>query len=507
MSHVDALWQDLLTSAILGTERRPPSLPSSRNLLGAILGQLDQSAPQHVVLQGAAALNLYRKAGRLPATFPANAVSPCAADEQARVSPAAAVQLATLLGGENKELIPEWLGLAAAASQRAPEELLPDLVDWGENNLDQLDLLLPVLGKRGRWLAKQLPWGENVAAAVLVETIPTESAGSVWQNERKMVRLLLLRRQRRTNPALARQLVASTWSEESAETRKTFLEAFKDGLSMGDEAFLEERLDDRSREVRSAAAGLLGQLAESSLVQRQVKRAQACLKWQPGGFLRKPLIEVTLPETCDKGMLRDGVEPKPPIKNGLGQKGEWLLQILKTIPPAVWNRQWGKKPSELLEIAANGEWQTLLHEGWITATLQHPDPDWAEAILNIYPKRGALLMVLPLKRRLAYLTSHIQADPQKGIELLLDYEEPWGPVLTNLALPYLAGYFLNDDPARFYSIKPALLAFGQRMDPSLTGEVTRQLLDKAVSGSSWEKNVETLLKILDFRQRMLEEIL
>ncbi len=161
---------------------------------------------------------------------------------------------------------------------------------------------------------------------MFAETTPAGAAQTVWQTGRKSTRSLLLRKLRETDPALALGLVASTWSEESAEERAAFLKMLAAGLSMADEPFLEDSLDDRSREVRRVAAGLLARLPGSRLVQRQLERAQACIKWKPGGFLRKAQIEVPA-GNLDDGMLRVGVEPKHPssctVKKLVGWRKFW----------------------------------------------------------------------------------------------------------------------------------------------------------------------------------------
>ncbi len=255
----------------------------------------------------------------------------------------------------------------------------------------------------------------------------------MWQTGKKSARRLLLRRLRKTDPALALSLVTSTWSEEGAEERGVFLEMLEDGLSMADEPFLEGALDDRSREVRGEAVNLLARLPDSRLVRRQLERAQTLLKWNPGGFLRKAQIEVNLPEVRDQNMARDGVEPKRLLKS-LGEKADWLFQILRCVPPSIWSRQWGKTPAELIEIAGSGNWKDLLHQSWIHAARNHPDPEWAQAILKTDPQEGSVLDAMPRDRRSAFLIQQMKTRPGEGIELLKGYREPWGMELTRLSI-------------------------------------------------------------------------
>ena len=507
MDPIETVWQELLTSALLGTERRPPTLPTTPGQLGDVLAGLDPTDSPRYLLDAAAALALYRRAGRLPERTSANPVSACAPDELPRCNPAAAARLSAMLGGLHKVLIPEWLQLANAAHLRVPEELASELLFWGEAQQEPIGLLLPVLGKRGRWLAEQVPTLEKVRSAILAAEATESAIPVLWQTEGKSIRQLLLGRIRRSNSSAALPLLQSTWQEESAEERAAFLEILEEGLNMTDEPFLEAALDDRAKGVRAAAANLLSRLQASSLVKRQTERALLSIRFKPGGFLRKAQIEVTLPDACDEGMIRDGVQAKRMISAGLGEKGEWLFQILSTVPPSIWCQKWGKTPSELLEIAAGGEWQKLLHEGWTVAAGRHADPDWAEAVLKLDPRRSLLFNALPDERRSALLRSQLQSKPSEGMELLFGYPEPWGIDLSRMCVQQLRAYYLKSNDASWqYSFNNVIRMVGRRMDPNLLTEAAQKLPEKADPGSAWEKAVEDLLTLLDFRRQMREEL-
>src|SRR5262249_42032067 len=156
--------------------------------------------------------------------------------------------------------------------------------------------ILPVLGARGRWLAAQNPnW--NYTAVDFDEAL--------WGTGVRDQRLALLANLRRRDAARARDLLTATWEQESPKDRAHFLAALENGLSLEDEAFLESCLDDRRKEVRRAAADLLGRLPESALCQRMLERGRPLLTFKLNRLKRK-VIEVTLPESCDKTMQRDG---------------------------------------------------------------------------------------------------------------------------------------------------------------------------------------------------------
>ena len=523
MDSSEAAWQELVTSALLGTERRPPILAAAGETaapdggaLNALLRQCDPADPAHFLLQAAAICSLYRQAGQVapPSVSahgaPTRSEDACPPERLGRCGPEAAARAGALLltsrTAQSSQYLPEWLELAAAANRRLPEELLPLLLEWGESNPSQIDLVLPVLGERGRWLARQAPWAERTRAAVYIEALGLEQAGEAWQTESRAVREQLLRRLRLADPAAGRALVESTWKEDSADERAAFLEALKLSLSAADEPFVETALDDRAKSVRAAAAGLLACLDGSRLVQRQAARALACLQWKPGSLLHKAKIEVALPETCEKDMLRDGIEPKRAVKNR-GEKADWLVQILSAVPPGLWSRQWGKTPAELLEIAAEGDWKEVLLEGWTAAALRHADPEWAEALVRHNPRRPDLLLALPPGRREAFLLARITAQPAEGLDLLFQLHAPWGAELTRLCLKHLRGYFLRSSDAGWqFAVLANIRAIGRWLDPGQYAEAARTLKNKADPGSNWENSVEILLQTLEIRCRMMEEL-
>ena len=509
MIESDHVWQELLPSALLGTDRHPLSSLTSSGGLGNLLTRLDTTNPGKYLLQASAILAFYRRAGILPVYVQEESgeLPVCQADELSRCSPAAASLLANMLAGDQKELIPEWLSLAALAQKRVPEEYLPDFLGWSEKNISQIDLILPVLGKRGRWLAGRLGSFDNLTAATVVEVLEPESASGFWQVGRKVERIQLLRRLRQSEPQQALELINSTWSEESAGNRAGFVGMLEHGLSMADEPFLEECLDDRSVLVRRAAVDLLVQLSDSRLVARQTERAEKYLIWTPGSLLKKANIEVDLPQVCAPAMTRDGVADKTIVLKTCGEKFTWFLQILGAVPPSFWSRQWGKSPTELLEITKNSDWKDLLHRAWTAAACRHKDPDWLEALLNRDPKNGQMLLKLPLERRMAYLKTKIRSQPREGVKTLCSYQGAWGTELTRLALPNLQAYFLDhNDQARLMQPRNIFVNLGLYMDPSLRSEIEKKLLKNAQSGLVWRRAVEDLLVVLEYRQRMMEEL-
>jgi hypothetical protein len=524
------IWNDILTTAIVGLERRPFQMPQSDGALGALLARIDPADREGALLAAAGAVTLYRQGGWLPAALAAPDLPACPPDERRACGSRAAQRLATLLDGNQRALLPEWLAALDAAGRRVAEAMLPDLLELGRRQTSLRDAILPVLGRRGRWLAAQNPdWDyarteiQGLRTEVDAEALgPQSSALSAeWETGTPAARLALLLEVRRAAPALARELVAAAWASEKADDRTAFLETFTAGLSMDDEPFLESALDDRSKEVRRTASALLARLPESRLAARMLERVQPLLAWSGGEKPRllglragqSARIDVTLPAVSDKAMIRDGVEPKVPAeRRGLGEKAWWLFQMLSTIPPVIWSRQWGAAPADLLLAAAAGEWNELLLDGWAAATLMFTDTAWAESLLRVQPRHAELLGALSAERQETLLLHILRADctplhQHPVLGLLQQTRHVWSAELTRAVLRALHQHMRKWRDSYDYQLRGALTEeFALRMPPNMLDEIASAWPDDQASRQRWEGVIDRLLITLQFRRDMLEEL-
>jgi len=332
-----------------------------------------------------------------------------------------------MLSGEHRGALPEWLQAIAARGWRVPEEHLVDLLEYGRGHTEVRDDILPVLGRRGRWLAGQNPdWKYALQISLFeIENTPEteprvlEANEAEWQTGTREERVALLQRLRRTHPAQARALVETTWKQDAPDERAAFLATFETGLSMEDEPFLEEALDDRRKEVRWAAQEMLLHLPESRLCQRMWERVRPLVTLQVGvqeakveekaGFLDKmrsmlkpkeeaksiETIMVELPQECNKAMIRDGIEAKPAYSN-IGEKTWWLKQMLERIPLGYWSREWNRSPVDVIAANRSEEWQKLILEAWTASLRRMGDPNWATALFTFWIENQTDKMPMPL---------------------------------------------------------------------------------------------------------------
>ncbi len=518
------LWQELIAQALSGTARQPLRLPSPDAPVTALLARLDPAEPERAMLSAAAVLSLYRQAGRLPPVDHTPAPTPCPPDTQPVCTPQAAEHLALMLDNVYSSVLPEWLAAVAAAGQRVPDRHLVSLLELGQKQADLRAAILPVLGQRGRWLATQNPAWEYARPLPAAEELLADAAQlhATWETSDRATRQALLTRLREQSPFIARTLVETTWGSEKADDRAAFVATFATGLSMDDEPFLEAALDDRSREVRRTAANLLSRLPASRLVQRMIARVQPLVIWNPPRSSlpiwksqQQARIDVTLPDVCDKSMIRDGIEPKPPHHLQIGERAWWLQQLISAIPLIFWTQTWNTPPAVLISAAClNAEWGDLLLDGWTTAARNQRDQAWIDALLTtgkIMHTTEELLHLLSPEQREAHILNVLQthAEPLQSVHpafaLLIAHRSTWSFDLTRAVLASLRQRTARQATSDDYELRSLLPIYALRMSPELLASASTGWPTDSKHWSFWADAVEHMLAVLRFRHDMLKE--
>ncbi|MFE0451379.1 DUF5691 domain-containing protein [Streptomyces sp. NPDC058914] len=441
------VWEDLVTAALLGTNRRTPAgVPPGRDAPAALL-------------DAAAAETVRRRAGLRPGRA-APRPEPAPEDPRPELPAAAARRLALLLadrpgtgGGGRRgtapdlmELLPQWLATANARGFAAPAEALPALLDAARGRTDLRPAALQFAGPRALWLARLNPdWRFALRAtpgsgASLPGPEETDRIDRLWQEGLFAERVGLLAAIRAREPDAARELLTATWPTERAEDRLMFLDSLRTGLGPRDEPFLEEALADRSRNVRATAAELLSALPGSALAARMAVRAGACVAVDH--TRTTPTLVVEAPHECDAGMERDGVVSKAP--SGRGERSWWFGQLVEAAPLASWPaRLGGRTPAEIVALPVADDWQSELHAAWCRAAVRQRDADWSRALLGVpsapeaggpgavsLAERAKLLGTLPTHERAEWVAGFIAAHGlSEAFQLLGVCAVPWAAPL------------------------------------------------------------------------------
>ncbi|MER7106555.1 DUF5691 domain-containing protein [Streptomyces sp. NPDC000229] len=526
-------WEDLVTSALLGTDRRAPAAD--------VLARSPGKDAPVALLDAAAVHTVRRRAGLLPGPA-ADLPEPAPHDERPPLPDTARRRLTQLLadrsggssGGGRRgaapdltELLPQWLAAANEHGYRAPASALPALLDAARARTDLRPAALVFAGPRGLWLARLNPeWRFALRGAsggtALPDPADEAAVRHLWEEGLFAERVALLGAVRAHDPATAAALLASTWSTERAEDRLMFLDSLRTGLSDADEPFLEQALSDRSRNVRSTAAELLSALPHSAFARRMADRASSCVGLDRTGA--EAVITVEAPHECDAGMQRDGVLPDPPT--GRGARSWWLGQLVESAPLAIWSsRLGGRAPAEIVALPVTDDWRDELHAAWCRAAVRQRDPAWARALLGTpttppatgpgtssLAERSKLLSILPGGERACWVADFIAAHGlSEAFQLLGVCTVPWAEPLGRAVVDALD--IARDAGSYPWSFSGVMGLAERCLDP---GQADRLELLTAVpdepegaspgAGGYWSEAFQRLVATLRLRAAMLAEL-
>lgn len=512
-------WTTLVNCAVLGADRA--RLPADRGDRPWIVNDCDGDAAA-AFLDETASLAVYELAGRSPSPVDLLKVPAFLADKRA-CSLQAGRQLYTILFGGKEAILGEWCEAAIAAGLVAPPELIPSLLTLARSTQEEKlrQSLLVVSGERGAWLAELNPeWRQSVAidspVGVLVE---------LWESGERDERVAALTRLRETAPRLACQLLADTWMTEPAAERVRMLAVLTSALSVEDEPWLETCLDDRSKQVRGAAAELLSLLPDSGLSKRMASRVEEWVRLRPGSLAprKQATIEFTAPDELDDASKRDSLEAK--AIDGLGPKASLLRRLAALASLSAWAGA-SHHPADVIAAAAASEWTDALIQGWAEAASQQCDAIWAEAVLAKvclgHPGKEIgikndwrIKQIEPLIRSLPRDTAERLAcdaladggphTPGRHAEAaLIACDFPWDRKLSEAAVEALSKRIAGSDVVYDQTIRQLLGIAAIRMKPSLADVVAREWTAKQ---DHWSTNfaqvVHAAVDTLRIRRDML----
>ncbi|MEU5371123.1 DUF5691 domain-containing protein [Streptomyces sp. NPDC005951] len=529
---VDSLpWEELVTSALLGTDRRPPA-PRG--------GPVPADAPA-ALLDAAALHTVRRRAGLLPAV-PEARPAPAAPDPRPTLPEAARHRLAHLLadrsapsGGGRRgtapdltELIPQWLAIANRRGFRAPPALLPALLDAARARTDLRPQALAFAGPRGMWLAGLNPdWKFALRGSASGPPQPDltdpDAVARLWEEGLFAERVALLDTVRAQDPPAALALLATTWPAERAEDRLMFLDSLRSGLGNADEPFLEQALSDRSRNVRATAAELLSALPESALAGRMAARALSCVHPDRTGAVAA--IAVEAPHECDADMQRDGVVAVPPT--GRGERSWWLGQLVEATPLGVWEERFGGRPAgEIVALPVADDWADELHTAWCRAAVRQRNPRWSRALLGrpsepvasgpgtaSIAERSKLLAMLDERERASWVAEFIAAHGlSEAFQLLGVCTVPWAGPLGRAVVDALD--IARDGGSYPWSFSGVMGLAERCLDPAeadrlevLTAAQDEQEDASPGAGGYWSEAFQRLVSTLRLRAAMEAELM
>lgn len=171
-----AEWSALVSTAVVGTDRRMPPPPELGWQAWATA-----TDPAVEILDRAAAVVVARRAGARPVTGAHVELDPAPVDARPPCPPDCAARLQRLLGGEHDVLLPEWFDEFEAVGAQLPWILLPSLLLRGRRHPELDAVVRRLAAGRASWLAEAVPeLGVRAVAAAASGARRSPPAGPAW---------------------------------------------------------------------------------------------------------------------------------------------------------------------------------------------------------------------------------------------------------------------------------------------------------------------------------------
>ena len=374
------MWQELVKTSLLGTERtelsdelkallkelKLPKVPSSEQELLQLLSVYSSIKKSTI---GETKIEIQKFETPL---------------ESQTCNAEAANCLKLILKGMHGDAFSEFIGLLERKEQVLPPAMLPDLFQDAITNKKLWKEIKHLIGDRGEWLLAQNPDWQHLAEQ------PMEVD---WTLASKEVRVMLIKYWRQNEPSKAIEAIQSIWSEEDWKSKADFLKRLEVGLSEKDEPFLNECLSDKRKEVRKAAGELLLKIPESEYA---VELFEFLKKYI---YLKKVNIQVDLPDEIDEnyGLVINFLKKKP-LKEGV--RSIALGQLFSQVPLEKWEAHFEFPAKDLVPMFLKSNERKLMGEYLIEACSQQQNEKWIAPLLHYW---------LQEKSNLNFVSWHIQS--------------------------------------------------------------------------------------------------
>jgi len=477
------------------------------------IGVSSQKTGETTVLKAITILHRLHLSAQQPKEWKQNkTINQAPTEQQSQAAPSHIEQLNFALSHRYPLLVIEILKHIRHQNQLVAPQVLPELLGYAKNKKKIHPYLRPCIGARGQWLAKM---NEEWHFALQVDL---EDDTVFWYGQKEQ-RLLYIRQLRQASPQKALEKIKKTWKNESYTMRASLLKSLLENLSMEDEPFLEEALNDSRKTVRQEAVELLAQLEESRLVQRMTQRLQDLVSYDR----KKERFEIYLPSACTKPMKRDGIVSRHRALKKQGPKAAQLAQIIAMVPLEWWERNCYKNPSELLHLIAQTEWFSIFVWGWAKAARRFGNEKWILAINrfrhdHLYKFNWQDIPLAFLNESLPYhLHNEIALDlistdkdaflrgDSPLADLLIQDEQLWNRTLSQIVISRIQQAIREDTIVFQWTAKAILQKAKFAIPPALYPKLKEGWPLDAPAFYAFRKEVDEFLHLMHFRYRIYED--
>ncbi len=233
MAYKTQFSEKLVKNALLGSERLPFQIDILPPALQDILQNADKSDSEALLLKAISLSVTYDKAGQQATLLETENLKLAESEFLPYCSPLAISVWKKMQVWSVKHpfLVEIFLDKMMENKWLLTPDLIVALLQLGATKKGEhlREKIAFVVGNRGVWLTQFYPKWAYILPSDDVKT---------FHEGKSAERLTALRRIRRTDPALARNLLSETWKTESPKEKRAFLEAFSIHFSVEDAAFV-----------------------------------------------------------------------------------------------------------------------------------------------------------------------------------------------------------------------------------------------------------------------------
>jgi len=495
-------WEKMTNVAIAGLARQElPVIEGDDAIAQLCAGIMATGEKPAQLLSIAGALQLYQTVGARPPHDSTPAPGPAAVETKSYCS----FQVMRLLEialtkYDFYEILPEITSQIQQNNLVVMPNMLPVILNAMVKSPERLETLLPIIGERGIWLARQNPAWQKILLSV-----SEEFCREKWDTGTPAERTAALQYLRGIDPAGARALLEEVMRAEAPDTLNAFIWALAINLSLDDEPLLESLLDDKRKSVRRMTASVLDRLPGSAYQQRMIERLNRFIKItpaQPATLIPPRLkqdvkIEVITPTEYDKTWSRDAIE----FKKDCYDQSDCVRAMIMAAPLSYWENLGQCGPAELISCLDSESLNYVVLEAWYMAAHMQMNATWMEEIIR-YGDKGTIDQSLSYyfqdfsseerEKMIISLLKYSPGHPENYYTpVLWDQEELWSKELSEVV--YEKQKALKDSDANLY------YRMAYYMHPDYLEYVRKQYKKDYPDGHSFDY---LIYGALDFREEM-----
>lgn len=363
--------QEILKTALLGTDKYLPNIKIDANLLEkSTTNDKESDFLRHTNM-----VLLMEEAGQmLPKTEVELPV--CKNEEKNSIPVNKSNLLKSFLQSNDEILLNFFIWHCNKTNQIIPSELVPAILNKALQQIKKSQPLMAICGETGKWLCSL-----NKNWQVLLENNQEETD---WELGSIVVRNKYLTALRKSNPSEAIIHLEKILPKENAQNRLELLECLQTSLSLQDEAFLQSLEKDKSQKVKDFSKQLLVQIKDSSLNKMALSTLRQFFSIKEERHLlisKKKVLHFENGYQPDSSFFNLGIEKVCSVK-GVNDAEYWAYQVFALIHPIQICKELNITENDMLQLLIKSPSFLTLQNYLIEAIIKFNIESWAIELIQ-----------------------------------------------------------------------------------------------------------------------------